>query len=76
MESVNIEVYAETSGGEREVFAVVSEHRPDLPKPFDAQLQEWARSEFDELEPGDSTPEAGVLCYEPHGDIVEMRKSC
>jgi len=32
--------------GEIDVFAVASEHRSDLPKPFDASLQEWVTEQF------------------------------
>lgn len=74
METVNVEVYADADGEEQRVFAVVSEHRPDLPKPFDAELQQWARSNFDDLHPGDSISGAGELHYEPAGEIVEIRK--
>lgn len=72
--TVNIEVYCDTPEGDREVFAVVSEHRPDLPKPFDAQVQAWAQAEFAELTVGQSISDAGELEYEPNGDIVEIRK--
>lgn len=73
MKSVNIEVYAETDESEQDVFAVVSEHRPELPKPFDEQLQQWARANFSDVEPGTSIPEAGELHYEPFGEIAEIR---
>lgn len=71
--TVNIEVYCDSREGERDVFAVASEHRADLPKPFDAQLQEWAKEHFSHLDIGDQIPEAGELIYEPSGDIVEIR---
>lgn len=73
-ETVDIEVYCDETDGEREVFAVASEHRPDLPKPFDSQLQEWVQKNFDNLEVGDSLPEAAEMEYEPNGDIVEFRR--
>jgi hypothetical protein len=71
--TVNIEVYCDRPEGEREVFAVVSDHRPDLPKPFDDTVQEWAREHFDHLGVGDSVTEAGTLAYEPNGEIVDIR---
>ena len=40
---VNIEVYCEIEDGEKSVFGVTSEHRPDFPKPFDKSLQNWVR---------------------------------
>lgn len=69
---VDIEVYCDNTGGERDLFAVASDHRPDLPKPFNAQLQEWAQKEYSHLEIGDSIEQAGEMEYEPHGDIVEF----
>ena len=71
--SVNIEVYCDKPEGEREVFGVVSEHRPDLPKPFDEPVQQWVREHFDHLEVGDEVLEAGELIYEPNGEIVEIQ---
>lgn len=73
-ETVNIEVYCDITDGEREVFGVASEHRPDLPKPFDSTLQEWVQENFDHLDVGESRPEAGEMEFEPDGDIVEFRK--
>jgi len=73
--TVNIEVYCDNAeDGGQEVFAVLSEHRPDLPKPFDQELQEWASENFKNLEVGDAISEAGEFVYEPNGEIVEMRK--
>lgn len=72
--TVNVEVYCDTEDGEKEVFAVASEHRPDLPKPFNEQLQKWAKESFDTLEVGDSIPEAGEMVYEPNGEIIEIKK--
>lgn len=72
--TVNIEVYCDTPEGDREVFAVVSEHRSDLPKPFNAQVQAWAQAEFDQLSVGERVPQAGELEYEPNGAIVEIRR--
>jgi hypothetical protein len=72
--SVNIEVYCDTSEGEREVFAVISDHRPDLPKPFDEEVQRWAVEQFPDLGGGDEIPEAGELIYEPDGNIVEIKR--
>lgn len=67
-ESVNIEVYCE----EGDVFGVASEHRPDLPKPFDEQLQNWVQSTFTDLEAGDKLPEGGDMVYNPNGDIIRF----
>ena len=67
-ETVNIEVYCEDG----EVFGVASEHRPDLPKPFDDQLQDWVQSTFTGLETGDELPEAGEMVYNPDGDIIRF----
>lgn len=66
--TVNIEVYCDDG----EVFGVASEHRSDLPKPFDEQLQEWVQSTFDELEVGEELSEAGEMVYNPNGDIVRF----
>ncbi|RLM37212.1 MULTISPECIES: hypothetical protein [unclassified Haloarcula] len=74
--TVNIEVYCDVGhSDEPEVFGVASEHRADLPKPFDAPLQEWVRENFSGIEKGDSIPEAGVMEYEPDGEIIEFRKT-
>lgn len=73
--TVNIEVYCDnTPEGGVEVFGVASEHRPDLPNPFDEPLQEWVREEFAHLEVGDALEEAGEMEYEPDGEIVEFRR--
>lgn len=71
--TVNIEVYCDTTNGEKDLFGVLTEHRPDLPKPVDAPLQEWVSENFQDLEPGESLGEAGVLEYEPNGEIIEFR---
>jgi hypothetical protein len=71
--TVNIEVYCDRPEGEREVFAVASDHRPDLPKPFNNTVQQWARMHFDYLEVGDTVREALTLVYEPNGEIVEIQ---
>lgn len=68
--TVNIEVYHD--GGE--VFAVLTEHRPDFPTPVNAPLQEWANEQFSDLDPGDSIHEAGEMEYEPDGEIIEIRR--
>ena len=70
--TVNIEVYCDTTDGE--VFGVASQHRPDLPKPFDASLQEWVEEAFDSLGPGEGIEEAGVMEYEPNSEIIEFRQ--
>ena len=72
--TVNLEVYCDVTDEEREVFGVASEHRPDLPKPFDEPLQQWVQENFNHLEVGDSIAEAGELEYVPSGEIVEFRK--
>jgi hypothetical protein len=72
---VNIEVYCDESPDEeKEVYGVASEHRSDLPKPFDEPLQEWVISEFSELKVGESIEQAGEMEYEPSGDIIEFRR--
>lgn len=71
--TVNIEVYCEMENGEKDVFAVASEHRPDLPKPFDKHLQEWAESTYSHLKPGESIERAGKMVYKPDGKIVDFR---
>jgi hypothetical protein len=68
--TANIEVYRDNE----ELFAVLSDHRPDLPKPIDQKLQEWAKEHFVELKEGESIKEAGELVYEPNDKIVEMRR--
>ncbi len=68
-ETVNIEVYCDEEDG---VFGVASEHRPDLPKPFDDQLQNWVQSTFKDLEAGDELLEAGEMVYSPNGDIIRF----
>ena len=73
-ETTNIEVYCDTTDGERDLFGVVNDHHPDLPKAFDDPLQRWVRENFDHLEEGDSITEAGELEYEPNGEIVEFRE--
>lgn len=71
--SVNIEVYCDqTPDRGAEVFAVVSEHRSDLPKPFDERVQQWAKEHFHGLSVGDGVPNAGTMIYEPHGEIVNI----
>lgn len=73
--TVNIEVYADDDGsGGVDVFGVLSEHRGDLPKPFDEELQEWVEEHFSDLEKGDAIEDAGEMVYNPNGDIVEFRK--
>ncbi len=71
---VNIEVYCENEDGEKSVFGVTSEHRPDFPKPFDKSLQNWVRTNFDDLEVGTELPEAGEMIYKPNGEIIEFQK--
>lgn len=73
---VNIEVICDSDGeGGIETFGVASEHRADPPKPFDAQLQEWVRENFEGgLKKGETIGEAGEMEYEPNGDIIELRR--
>lgn len=72
--TVNIEVYCDVDEeGEREVFAVASEHRADFPPVFEKLLQKWAQENFDHLELGDSIEEAGEMVYKPNGPIHEFR---
>lgn len=70
--SVNIEVYCDIEDGEKVVFGVASEHRPDLPKPFDEQLQNWVQDTFGYLEIGDKLSEAGEMVYIPNDDIIRF----
>jgi hypothetical protein len=70
--SVNIEVYCDIEDGEKVVFGVASEHRPDLPKPFDEQLQNWVQDTFGYLEIGDELSEAGEMVYIPNDDIIRF----
>ncbi|WP_336336885.1 hypothetical protein [Haloarcula brevis] len=74
--TVNIEVTCDSDGdGGIETFGVASEHRPDLPKPFDAQLQVWVLESFEgELDKGETISEAGEMEYEPNGEIIEFRR--
>lgn len=72
--TVNIEVYCDNSPeGGKDVFGVASEHRPDLPKPFDEPMQKWVNENFNHLDVGESIESAGELVYEPNGEIVEFR---
>lgn len=74
MRSVNIEVYCTTSRGQRDLFAVLSEHRADLPPRFDSELQDWAADHFGDLEQGAQVPEAGDFVYEPNGEILAIHR--
>ncbi|WP_338741457.1 hypothetical protein [Haloplanus salilacus] len=73
--TVNIEVICDSdSEGGIETFGVASEHRPDLPEPFNNSLQEWVRENFEnELDKGQTISEAGEMVYEPNGGIIEFR---
>ena len=71
--TVNIEVYCDKTEGERDLFGVYSEHRPDFPDQFDTKLQAWVRDNFDHLTVGESIEEAGELEYETDGAVVEFR---
>ena len=73
-ETVNIEVYCDNTDGERDLFGVYSEHRPNLPNPMDSPLQEWVHENFNHLEIGDSIEEAGEMEYEPNAEIIEFRE--
>lgn len=74
--TVNIEVTCDSDGeGGVETFGVASEHRPDLPKPFNEQLQDWVQEQFEgQLENGETLPNAGEMEYDPHGQIIEFRR--
>lgn len=74
--TVNIEVTCDSDGeGGVETFGVASEHRPDLPKPFNEQLQDWVKKNFEgDLEKGETLPEAAEMEYEAGGEIIEFRK--
>lgn len=72
--TVNVEVYCEMENGEKDIFAVVSDHRPDLPRPFDEQLQSWAQSEYSHLQPSESLTQAAEMVYEPDGYVVRFRE--
>jgi hypothetical protein len=69
LRTVSINVYCEANG----IFATLMEHRPDLPKPFDTQLQDWAQTNFNGCKEGEVIKDAGVFIYEPGGEIVEIR---
>jgi hypothetical protein len=70
--TVAIEIVCEADGS---VFGVVEEHRPDLPKPFDAPLQEWVHETFTgEMDPGESHERAAEMEYESDGEIVRFRR--
>jgi len=71
-ESVNIEVYCDAEDGKKVIFGVASEHRPDFPKPFDKQLQNWVQDTFEHLEIGDELSEAGEMLYTPNDDIIRF----
>lgn len=66
---INIEVYYDAG----EIFATLSEHPPDLPSPFDKELQNWAEENSEDLEQGEVIEKAGELVYQPDGEITEMR---
>lgn len=74
--TVNIEVTCDSDGeGGIETFGVASEHRPDLPKPFDEPLQEWVHETFEgELQKGETITEAAEMEYEPNDEIIGFRK--
>lgn len=73
--TVNIEIYCDKAAdGSKDVFGVVTEHRPDLPKPFDEPLQNWVRENFEDINVGDSIEFAGEMEYVPDGEIIEFRK--
>lgn len=67
--TVDINVYCEID----ETFATLTELRPDLPKPFDNQLQDWAEHNFTDCDPGTVIENAGTFVYEPEGAIIEIR---
>lgn len=71
--TVNIEVYCESAKSGKDVFAVLTEHRSDLPKPFNEQIQEFASEAYGHLDVGDSIVNAGILEYVPNGEIVDIR---
>lgn len=73
-ETVNIEVYCDNTDGERDLFGVYSEHRPNFPDTMDTPLQEWVYENFNYLEIGDCIKEAGEMEYEPNDEIVEFRE--
>lgn len=74
--SVSIEVTCDSDGeGGLETFGVVSEHKPELPKPFNEKLQAWERGNFEgEVEHGETIHEAGKMVHELHGEIIEFPK--
>jgi len=72
--TVTIEVFCETTEGEKDLFGLLSEHRPDLPEPFDTPLQEWVKQNFADMDPGESNKSAGVMEYEPDGEIIQFRE--
>lgn len=74
--TVNIEVYCDVGpDGGRDVFGVLTEHRPDFPDSFDTALQEWVKENFDHLEIGDSIEEAGEMTYKARKEVIDFEKS-
>lgn len=69
-EFVNIEVYPDGPEGENDVFAVLSEHKPEIPHGFDAMLQQWASEKFDPEDVEGGVENAGVMEYRPHEEII------
>lgn len=72
--TITIEVYPDGPDGDRDVFAVLTDHTPDLPDGFDDELQAWANEHFDTADVDGGNENAGEFEYEPNGDIVEIRK--
>jgi len=75
--TVSIEVVCDSDGdGGTETFGVVSDHRPDLPRPFNERLQSWVELSFEgQLEQGEAIKNAGEMEYEPNGEIIQIRKT-
>ena len=74
--TVSIDVTCDIEEGRAVTFGVAQQHRPDLPKPFNAPLQEWVANNFSgELEPGVTVEDAAEMEYVPEGDIIEFRRT-
>lgn len=71
--TVNVEVYCDTTGGERDLFGVATYPDRDVPEFYD-QMQKWVQENFGHLEVGDNIIEAGEIEYEPYGETIKLRK--
>lgn len=74
--TVNIDVTCDADGeGGIETFGVATEHRLDLPKPFNERLQQWVQEKFEgEVENGETIESAAEMEYVPNEEIIEFRR--